>query len=76
MAYAQLTCRESLLDIEVYLSAQEAKLCHMGFREPIRRSTLADAKELRDWRIQADFAQRLIGQAGALYASEDLGLEL
>ena len=48
----------------------------MGFREPIRRSTLADANETRDWRIYADFAQRLIGQARALYASEDLGLEL
>lgn len=76
MAFAQLTYRESLRDIEVCLSAQEAKLYHMGFREPIRRSTLADANELRDWRIHADFAQRLIGQARALYAREDLGLEL
>ena len=76
MAFAQLTYRESLRDIEVCLSAQEAKLYHMGFREPIRRSTLADANESRDWRIHADFAQRLIGQARALYASEDLGLEL
>ena len=48
----------------------------MGFREPIRRSTLADANESRNWRIHADFAQRLIGQARALYASEDLGLDL
>ena len=76
MAFAQLTYRESLRDIEVCLSAQEAKLYHMGFREPIRRSTLADANESRDWRIHADFAQRLIVQARALYASEDLGLEL
>src|SRR5665647_3367154 len=76
MACAQLTYRESLRDIEVCLSAQEAKLYHMGFREPIRRSTLADANESRDWRIHADFAQRLIGQARALYAGEDLGLEL
>ena len=76
MAFAQLTYRESLRDIEVCLSAQDAKLYHMGFREPIRRSTLADANELRDWRIHADFAQRLIGQARALYASEDLGLDL
>ena len=76
MAFAQLTYRESLRDIEVCLSAQEAKLYHMGFREPIRRSTLADANELRDWRIHADFAQRLVVQARALYASEDLGLEL
>jgi hypothetical protein len=59
------------------LSAQDAKLYHIGFREPIRRSTLADANESRDWRIHADFAQRLIAQARALYASEDLvGLEL
>ena len=64
MAFAQLTYRESLRDIEVCLSAQDAKLYHMGFREPIRRSMLADANELRDWRIHADFAQRLIGQAG------------
>ena len=76
MAFAQLTYRESLRDIEVCLSAQEAKLYHMGFRQPIRRSTLADANESRDWRIHADFAQRLIGQARALYASEDLGLDL
>ena len=76
MAFAQLTYRESLRDIEVSLSAQATKLYHMGFREPIRRSTLADANELRDWRIYADFAARLIIQARALYASEDLGLEL
>ncbi|MBU1665651.1 MAG: IS4 family transposase [Gammaproteobacteria bacterium] len=76
MAFAQLTYRESLRDIETCLSAQAAKLYHMGFREPVRRSTLADADESRDWRIWADFAQRLITQARALYASEDLGLEL
>ena len=76
MAFAQLTYRESLRDIEVSLSAQASKLYHMGFREPIRRSTLADANESRDWRIYADFAARLITQARALYASEDLGLEL
>jgi hypothetical protein len=76
MAFAQLTYRESLRDIETCLSAQSAKLYHMGFREPVRRSTLADANELRDWRIWADFAQRLIIQARALYESEDLGLEL
>ena len=76
MAFAQLTYRESLRDIEVCLLAQEAELYHMGFREPIRRSTLADANESRDWRIHADFAQRLIGQARTLYAGEDLGLEL
>jgi hypothetical protein len=76
MAFAQLTYRESLRDIEVSLSAQASKLYHMGFREPIRRSTLADANESRDWRIYADFAARLIIQARALYANEDLGLEL
>jgi len=76
MAFAQLTYRESLRDIETCLVAQDAKLYHMGFREPIRRSTLADANETRDWRIYADFAQRLIAQARKLYLSEDLGLEL
>ena len=76
MAFAQLTYRESLRDIEASLSAQASKLYHMGFREPIRRSTLADANESRDWRIYADFAARLIAQARMLYASEDLGLEL
>jgi len=63
MAFAQLSYRESLGDIETCLSAQAAKLYHMGFREPVRRSTLADANESRDWRIWADFAQRLIIQA-------------
>jgi transposase len=76
MAFAQLTYRESLRDIEACLSAQAAKLYHMGFREPVRRSTLADANERRDWRIYADFAQRLIGQARRLYADESLGLDL
>ena len=76
MAFAQLTYRESLRDIEVCLSAQVGKLYHMGVREPVRRSTLADANESRDWRIYADFAQRLIAQARKLYAQEDLGLEL
>jgi len=76
MAFAQLTYRESLRDIEVCLSAQAGKLYHMGLREPVKRSTLADANESRDWRIYADFAQRLIDQARKLYAQEDLGLEL
>lgn len=76
MAFAQLTWRESLRDIEVSLSAQSAKLYQMGFREPIRCSTSADANESRDWRIYADFAQRLIAQAGELYAGEDIGLDL
>jgi hypothetical protein len=76
MAFAQLTYRESLRDIEACLSAQASKLYHMGLREPIRRSTLADANESRDWRIYAEFAQRLIAQARRLYASESLGAEL
>ena len=70
MAFAQLTYRESLRDIEVCLAAQSAKLYHMGLREPVRRSTLADANESRDWRIYAEFAHRLIVQARRLYASE------
>jgi hypothetical protein len=76
MAFAQLTYRESLRDIESCLSAQTAKLYHMGLREPVRRSTLADANESRDWRIYAEFAQRLIAQARRLYASESLGVDL
>lgn len=76
LAFAQLTYRESLRDIEACLSAQAAKLYHMGIREAISRSTLADANESRNWRIYAEFAYRLIGQARQLYASEDLGLDL
>ena len=76
MAFAQLTYRESLRDIEACLQAQAAKLYHMGFREPVARSTLADANELRDWRIWESFAERLIIQARELYLSEDLGLDL
>jgi len=76
MAFAQLTYRESLRDIEACLLAQAAKLYHMGFREPVARSTLADANELRDWRIWESFAGRLIAQARELYLSEDLGLDL
>jgi len=76
MAFAQLTYRESLRDIEACLSAQSAKLYHMGFRGPIRRSTLADANEARDWRIYAEFAQRLIAQARRLYADDELEVDL
>ena len=76
MAFAQLTYRESLRDIEVCLSAQPSKLYHMGFREPVHRSTLADANETRDWHIYAEFAQRLIRKARRLYANESLGEEL
>src|SRR6185437_12525314 len=72
----RITYRESLRDIETCLSVQASKLYHMGFSEPVRRSTLADANELRDWRIHAALAQRLIVQARRLYAAEDLGLDL
>ena len=72
MAFAQLTYRESLRDIEACLSAQPAKLWHMGFGRPVRRSTLADANEVRDWRIYEEFAQRLIAQARRLYIGESL----
>ena len=76
MAFAQLTYRESLRDIETCLSAQAGKLYAMGFREPVRRATLADANETRNWRIYAELAQRLIAQARKFYADEDLGLDL
>jgi hypothetical protein len=76
MAFAQLTYRESLRDIEVCLSAQSSKLYHMGFNQEIRRSTLADANETRDWRIHAEFAQCLIAQARKLYAGDSFGIEL
>jgi len=76
MAFAQLTYRESLRDIETCLSAQAVKLYHMGFGQPIKRSTLADANEARNWRIYAEFAQRLIRQARGLYATDPLEVEL
>jgi len=76
MAFAQLTYRESLRDIETCLSAQAAKLYHMGIRQPVARTTLADANERRDWRIYAEFAQRLIARARQLYATENFGVEL
>ena len=76
MAFAQLTYRESLRDIEVCLAAQRHKLYHSGFSGPIKRSTLADANEKRDWRIYRDFAQSLIQIARPLYAHSELGLEL
>jgi hypothetical protein len=76
MAFAQLTYRDSLRDIEACLSVHASKLYHMGFRQPVRRSTLADANEGRDWRIYAEIAQRLIAQARKLYAEEDLGVDL
>ena len=76
MAFAQLTYRESLRDIEACLRAMGAKLYHMGFRGKVTRSTLADANESHDWRIFADFAQILIGMARPLYARDPLGVNL
>jgi hypothetical protein len=76
LAFAQLTYRESLRDIETCLRALGPKLYHSGFRSRISRSTLADANEKRDWRIFADFAQVLIAQAVDLYADEPFGDEL
>jgi hypothetical protein len=76
MAFAQLTYRESLRDIEACLKAVGGKLYHMGFRGSVVRSTLADANESRDWRIYADFAQILIGIARPLYVSDPLGIDL
>ena len=76
MAFAQLTWRESLRDIEVCLSANPAKLYGMGFRAAIKRSTLADANESRDWRIWADMAALLIRRARKLYCNEGFGVEL
>ena len=76
MAYAQLTWRESLRDVEATLSANATKLYAMGLRQPVRRSTLADANERRDWRIWADFAAVLIRRANKLYADEPLGLDV
>jgi len=76
MAFAQLTWRESLRDIEVTLSANRSKLYAMGLRHEIHRSTLADANESRDWRIWSDFAAVLIRRARKLYSDSDLGVEL
>src|SRR5215210_7894546 len=76
LAFAQLTFRESLRDIETCLRAVGPKLYHAGFRGAIARSTLADANRVHDWRIYADFAQVLIGRARRLYASEPLAVEL
>lgn len=76
MAFAQLTGRESLRDIETCLRSVSPKLYHAGFRSRIARSTLAKANERRDWRIYADFAQTLIARAQRLYAEEPLGVDL
>ncbi len=76
MAFAQLTYRESLRDIETCLRAMHPKLYHAGIQGNVSRSTLADANEKRDWRIYADFAHVLIRTARQLYANEDFGLQL
>ena len=76
MAFAQLTYRESLRDIEACLRSLGEKLYHMGFRGKVARSTLADANESRDWRIYADFAQVLIRIARPLYAHDPIGVDL
>jgi hypothetical protein len=76
MAFAQLTHRESLRDIEVSLAAHQRDLYRAGFRSLVKRSTLADANESRDWRIYADFAQSLIRRARPMYADSDLGPDL
>jgi hypothetical protein len=76
MAFAQLTYRESLRDIEACLRSMSSKLYHMGFRGRVARSTLAEANESRDWRIYADFAQVLIGIARPLYAHDPIGVDL
>jgi len=76
MAFAQLTWRESLRDIEASLSANASKLYAMGFRSTVKRSTLADANESRDWRIWSDLAALLIRRARKLYANDALGVDL
>ncbi len=76
MAFAQLTFRESLRDIEACLRAQSSKLYHLGIRAPVARNTLANANATRDWRIYCDFAQSLIAMARRLYAEEPFGVDL
>src|SRR6202171_5297192 len=76
MAFAQLTYRESLRDIEACLRSMSGKLYHMGFRGKVARTNLADANEAHDWRIFADFAQVLVGIARPLYASDPIGVEI
>ena len=76
MAFAQLTCRESLRDIQACLRSANQKLYHMGIRGKVSRNTLAHANQVRDWRIYADFAQVLLGKARQLYAGDSFGIEL
>jgi len=75
MAFAQITYRQSLRDIDTCLRALEPKLCHCGIRGNVSRNTLANANEHRDWRICADFTQILIGKARTLYANEYFGIQ-
>jgi len=76
MAFAQMTFRESLRDIEACLRAQKSKLYHMGIRSTVSRNTLANANQTRDWRIYAEFAQTLIQTARKLYINEEFDFEL
>jgi Domain of unknown function (DUF4372) len=76
MAFAQLTYRESLRDIEACLRAQSSKLYHLGIRSTVARNTLANANAIRDWRIYCDFAQSLMAMARRLYVNESFGVEL
>jgi hypothetical protein len=76
MAFAQLTYRESLRDIQVCLRATQSRLYHLGIRGKVSRNTLAHANQTRDWRIYADFAQILIQKARKLYAADSFGIEL
>jgi hypothetical protein len=76
IAFAQLTYRESLRDIEACLRSAQRKLYHMGIRGKVSRNTLAHANQVRDWRIYADFAQTLIARARRLYANDSFGVEL
>ena len=76
MAFAQLTWREGLRDIADCLNARPTARFHLGFREPVAKSTLADANEQRDWRLWEDLAKNLMCKARRLYAGEELGLEL
>jgi hypothetical protein len=76
MAFAQLTYRESLRDIEACLRVAKDKLYHMGIRSKVSRNTLSNANMIRDWRIFADFGQKLIAEARTLYANEDFGVDL
>ena len=76
MAFAQLTYRESLRDVQACPRGAGPELHHLGVRSRVPRNTMANANQVRDWRIYADFAQRLIGQARRLYANEEFGVEL